>query len=229
MNSKKKVLDDTTCGNCSSSSIFFLKKLFEWLCPSDQPDHPLSAVTLIGHDGNFESTVGILLGQIKGQDLASLKKKYPSSTPINKGRFHGLREEEIRGQSLTKTNLYLFFFIPNIFFSSLRHYHHLLHLPKTTTNKSTPPPTTLWPIAPPLVPSWFNDKNNHCQPLILLFNRGSLLLQQPTVAINSSINLMLASHHDQPDHWQHFLAQVASPLFFFFPSPAFAACKKCKK
>jgi hypothetical protein len=26
------------------------------------------------------------------------------------------------------------------------------------------------------------------------------LLQQPTVAINSSINLMLASHHDQPDH-----------------------------
>jgi hypothetical protein len=56
--------------------------------------------------------VGILLGQIKGQDLASLKKKYPSSTPINKGRFHGLREEEIRGQSLTKTNLYSFFLFP---------------------------------------------------------------------------------------------------------------------
>jgi hypothetical protein len=51
--------------------------------------------------------------------LTSLKKEYPSSTPINKGRFHGLREEEIRGQSLTKTSLYLFFYSQHLLSLSL--------------------------------------------------------------------------------------------------------------
>jgi hypothetical protein len=41
----------------------------------------LSAVTCSCHDGNFELTVGIIPGRIKGQDLAPLNKKCPSSTP----------------------------------------------------------------------------------------------------------------------------------------------------
>jgi hypothetical protein len=57
-----------------------------------------STVTLPSRDGNFEPTVEILPDRIKGQDLALLKKKYPPYTLINRGGFHGLREEKIRSK-----------------------------------------------------------------------------------------------------------------------------------
>jgi len=45
----------------------------------------LFATILIVHDNYFEPTVGILLGRIKGQDLAPVMTKYPSSTFYKQG------------------------------------------------------------------------------------------------------------------------------------------------
>jgi len=59
-----------------------------------------------------------------------------------------------------------------------------------------------------------------------------LLLQKPTAVVNSSINsatnLTSTSHHGQPDHRQHSLAQVtfpSSPLSSSFPRPHRLACR----
>jgi hypothetical protein len=45
---------------------------------STRPAFP--ATNLIAHDSHFEPTVGILTSWIKGQDLAPVKTKHPSST-----------------------------------------------------------------------------------------------------------------------------------------------------
>jgi hypothetical protein len=49
----------------------------------------LFATILIVHDSYFEPTIGILLGRIKGQDLA-LVMNIPLPPFINKGEFHAL-------------------------------------------------------------------------------------------------------------------------------------------
>jgi hypothetical protein len=45
------------------------------------PTNHFPATNLTAHDGYFEPTAGILLGQTKGQDLALVETKHPSSNP----------------------------------------------------------------------------------------------------------------------------------------------------
>jgi len=67
-----------------------------WRCLKVVNSMSLSAVTFSGHDCNFVPTIRILLGRIKGQDLAQLKIKYHHPLAINRGGFYGQKKKKSR-------------------------------------------------------------------------------------------------------------------------------------
>jgi len=138
-------------------------------------------------DDNFEPTVRILLGRIKGQYLVPLKIKYPSSTPVNKGGFHSLRGKKSKAKVWKKNQLLPPFFQPLSYFSP----------PLIAVTPSPSPllcPHQPWPqnnYEPPAWPPPHVRSNHHELPSLLC--KLLLLLPQLTSATISSINASWAT------------------------------------
>jgi len=154
----------------------------------------------------------------QGPRFVSNKKQNVYLPPlINRGGFQTLKNKKLRwkvGKKISPLVFYCAIVASPFSLHRVYSHHHLIHV--VTNNDLTP----LQPL--------FTSNNNshyHHQFLLLPFHRRFLLLQQLTLAINSSPNattsLMLASPTRPTRH------SLQHQVTFFFPSSPFVAvaCK----
>lgn len=166
----------------------------------------------------------IILGRIKGQYLAPIKRKCPFSTLINKGGFYGLRRR-IFGSKVGNKSAPPLIFQLSVSSSFLSPLHVQPPQPSPTPwSKATQPCLLTHPF--------IGDRNHRCQSFLLPFQR-ILLLPAPknptiTLALLWATNLSTVLNHtndNSHDPWVRWApSSLSSSFFFFAPQPLSPVC-----